>query len=83
MSTDINSWTNWDTWEVHNILTNDELIYNEIVIVSFESNIRYFRVMVIEAVKQWYERHPIMDKLKVDFKEVNFVELKRVLSAGN
>lgn len=82
MDQEYNGWTNWDTWQAYKLLSNDYLIYGQLMEIA-KKNILYFRVMVIKALNHWYIQHPIDDKFKIDYTEINFVELKKRIHIGN
>lgn len=72
--------SNFDTWEAYNIICEDESIYSEIQIIALENNIRYFRVVVVEALKQYYDRYNFDAGIRVDAHLINYTELKRAFA---
>ena len=61
-----NGWTNWDTWEAYNILTENETYYGLFLRFRCERDIIDFFEMVIGDMPLWEA---------IDLDEVNYEEL--------
>lgn len=74
---DYEGFSNFDTWEAYNILLEDEMIYQELLLVASESSRLYFKTMVCETIERYYHKNRFDASLRVKIDLIQFKELRR------